>query len=54
MAGPSDDPPLDIARILATLDRHQVVYRLVGGVAAAAHGAKRLTRDVDCVPERST
>jgi hypothetical protein len=33
--------------------RHRVDYILVGGVAARAHGAERVTYDVDCVPEPS-
>jgi hypothetical protein len=41
--------PLDVGRIVEALDRHHVdyllVYLLVGGVAATAHGAERLTAD---------
>lgn len=40
----------DPDRVLATLDRHDVEYLLVGGLAARAHGAERQTADVDCVP----
>jgi len=40
----------DPDRVLAMLDRHDVEYLLVGGLAARAHGAQRRTADVDCVP----
>ena len=43
----------DFARILKTLDESAVHYILVGGVAAVAHGAARLTQDIDVVYERS-
>lgn len=48
-----EHPPLDIDRILTTLERHQVDYLLVGGVAAIAHGALRPTGDLDCLARRS-
>jgi hypothetical protein len=37
--------------ILRVLDRHQVRYVLVGGLAAVLHGAAHVTTDVDVVPE---
>lgn len=40
----------DLPRIAATLARHRVEYLFVGGIAARAHGAGRVTYDVDCVP----
>ncbi len=46
---PGDGPPLDLPRIVQTLDRHNVEYILVGGAAAIAYGAERRTKDVDCV-----
>lgn len=49
----AEGPPLDIDRLLATLDRHQVDFLLVGGVAAIAHGATRPTTDLDCLARRS-
>lgn len=49
----TEPPPLDVERILATLTEHGVEFLLVGGVAAIAHGARRLTVDLDCVPERT-
>jgi len=39
--------------ILRVLDRHQVRYVLVGGLAAVLHGASHVTTDVDVVPEDS-
>lgn len=44
-----EHPPLDIDRILTTLERHQVDFLLVGDVAAIAHGALRPTGDLDCL-----
>ena len=49
----TEPPPLDVERILATLTRHGVEFLLVGGVAAIAHCARRLTVDLDCVPGRT-
>jgi hypothetical protein len=37
--------------ILEVLDRHEVRYVLVGGLAAILHGAAHLTTDVDVVPQ---
>jgi len=48
------EPPLDLERILRTLDRHKVSYLVVGGTAANAYGATRVTRDFDCLPERTS
>lgn len=42
--------PLDRPRILAALDRNHVRYVLVGGIASQAHGAQRLTKDIDLCP----
>ncbi|MEN3282480.1 MAG: hypothetical protein V7607_3620 [Solirubrobacteraceae bacterium] len=41
------------AAILAALERHEVRYVLIGGLAANAHGVRRTTRDVDVIVERS-
>lgn len=38
---------------VATLTQHRVEFLLVGGVAAVAHGARRLTVDLHCVPVRT-
>jgi hypothetical protein len=49
----AEDHPLDIDRIISTLERHGVVYLLVGGLSASAYGARRLTKDFDCLPARN-
>lgn len=46
---PTEPPPLDTQRLVSVLDRHGVEYVLVGGLAALAHGARRPTRDFDCL-----
>jgi len=43
-------PALQIGRLLETLDEHGVKYVLVGGVAGVAHGATRVTTDIDICP----
>jgi hypothetical protein len=45
-----DAPPLDPEKILAVLERHQVDYVLVGGLASEAHGSTRQTKDLDLCP----
>ena len=42
--------PLDLARLLQRLDAHDVAFVVVGGLAAIAHGARRMTLDLDIVP----
>ena len=37
--------------LLELLDRHDVRYVLVGGMAAVLHGAPHMTTDLDIVPE---
>jgi hypothetical protein len=44
---------LDVGRIVEALDRHGVEYLFVGGIAATAHGAERLTADADTVVRRT-
>ena len=48
---PSEHPDLDVVRIIETLDRHEVDYLLVGGLAASAHGARRVTYDFDALAD---
>jgi hypothetical protein len=43
---------IDFARALAALARAGVRFILVGGAAATAHGASRLTEDLDIVYDR--
>jgi uncharacterized nucleotidyltransferase DUF6036 len=45
--GPS--APLDASELAATLNRHQVDYVVIGGVALQAHGHVRTTQDLDVV-----
>lgn len=44
---------LGLARLLGALADHDVEYVLVGGIAARAHGAARITQDVDICYARS-
>jgi hypothetical protein len=41
----------DPRAIFDTLDRHEVRYVLIGGLAAILHGAGHVTTDVDVVPQ---
>lgn len=41
---------LDLAAMLAVMDRHKVAYVLIGGMAAVAHGSPFPTEDVDITP----
>jgi hypothetical protein len=41
--------PIDIARVLEVLARHQVDFLVIGGFAVIAHGSQRLTQDLDIV-----
>jgi hypothetical protein len=50
----SESPALDVDRLLTTLDRHEVDFVLVGGVAAIAYGGRPPTADLDCVARRSS
>jgi hypothetical protein len=43
----------DFAGLLHTLVRHGVEFILIGGAAATAHGASRLTLDLDIVYRRT-
>jgi predicted nucleotidyltransferase len=42
--------PLDLRRLLQRLEAHDVAFVVVGGLAAIAHGARRMTLDLDIVP----
>ena len=42
--------PLDLARLLERLAAHDVAFVVIGGLAAIAHGARRMTLDLDIVP----
>src|SRR3954452_19686042 len=45
--------PFAPERIVAALNANDVAYVIVGGLAVAAHGVVRATRDLDLVPESS-
>ena len=45
-----DAPPLNTRVLLDALERHQVSYVAVGGLAAQWHGAQRTTKDLDVCP----
>jgi hypothetical protein len=42
--------PFSAEAIFAALQHHDVDYVTIGGIAANAHGSRRLTLDVDIVP----
>jgi hypothetical protein len=48
----SDGPELDLPRLIEVLNRCEVDFLLVGGIAATAYGAIRETEDADCVVRR--
>lgn len=57
MSGPWTEPPasreverLDATTLLRTLVDHDVEFVVIGGLAVAAHGYPRATKDVDVVP----
>src|SRR5437773_866032 len=50
---PGQDKPLRAYQVLATLREHHVEFVVIGGIALAAHGYIRGTKDVDIVPEPS-
>lgn len=49
-----DEPALDPARAFGALSRFEVEFVLVGGLAAQARGATRVTRDLDICPAWTT
>lgn len=50
MADDWPHPELDAAEVLRVLDRHDVDYVLIGGLALALYGSNQLTFDIDLVP----
>jgi hypothetical protein len=46
----AEEPGLDAEAILAALSDHGVDFVVIGGLAVAAHGYVRATKDVDVVP----
>lgn len=53
MSGSQQRRALDPAAIVAALERHQLRYVIIGGVAAQLHGSPAPTRGLDVTPERS-
>ncbi|MFZ1063478.1 MAG: hypothetical protein WAN30_08410 [Acidimicrobiales bacterium] len=49
----SDVVPYRPDEILAALERHQVLYVVIGGLAAELRGSPYVTRDVDVTPART-
>jgi hypothetical protein len=47
--GEDEGPELRLTALIGALERHQVEYVVVGGVAARGYGATRVTKDLDCV-----
>ena len=45
-----DAPPLDPDALISALERHEVSFVAVGGLAAQWHGAQRTTKDLDVCP----
>lgn len=46
----ADARPFDPAAILRILEAHDVLYVLIGGLAASLHGSPHVTTDVDITP----
>jgi hypothetical protein len=46
----SRNVPLDLPRLLRTLTEHEVDFIVIGGLAAVAHGSRRMTMDLDVIP----
>ena len=44
---------IEFRRLLESLERHEVAFVIVGGIAATLHGSARLTFDLDVVYERT-
>lgn len=53
MSGGAEPAVLDPAGVIAALERHQVRYVIIGGIAAQLHGSPAPTRGLDLTPERS-
>ena len=46
-------PELAVDRVLAVLQRHEVRYVLIGGLAAQVRGSAYNTNDIDITPDRA-
>ncbi|CAN5334953.1 hypothetical protein BH20ACT5_BH20ACT5_08830 [soil metagenome] len=47
------DPPFEPEPMLAALQRHEMEFVLIGGMAAIFHGSPLLTQDIDITPARN-
>lgn len=45
---------LDLPKLFEVLNRHRVVYVLIGGLAAVYHGSPFPTEDADIAPDRAS
>lgn len=45
-----DSPPLELRRLIETLNRHSVTYLVVGGANTVMQGADHVTTDLDVLP----
>jgi len=45
--------PLDVEKILKVLEKHNVEFMIVGGLAAVVYGSTRMTWDIDVLPNQS-
>lgn len=45
-----DSPPLELRRLIETLNRHAVTYLVVGGANTVMQGADHVTTDLDVLP----
>ena len=50
---PDEQPDEGLEKIMATFERHEVAYVVIGGEAARARGWPEQTEDIDLTPERS-
>lgn len=50
---PRPRPPYDASAIVATLQRHDVRFVVIGAVAAIAYGSPLPTEDMDVTPDRA-
>lgn len=54
MTRPESEGTLDIDALLRVLTEHGVEFVVIGGLAVAAHGYVRATKDLDIVPRPTT
>lgn len=50
----AEPAPFDPEAIFRILERHEVRYVLIGGLAATLHGSPHVTTDVDITPDRDS